>query len=417
MIEFSDDIKQLLDERYPYIDLEHMTLAELQQFRDEIVDLRHEYSLIELGFKTLGNAAYGASANQFFYFYNVNLAADITCECRNLTRTMWNNLENWFHEGIWQRKDIQQKFGFELDESKHDWYRKQTVSCYSDTDSVYVTYGNFFKAMTPESQEKFNTPEKKLDFILKYNTEFQNGLNTEWCHEIYDHRNANTKHVFELETVSQAGIYLKKKKYVKGVIFSKGKFYKEPKISATGVELIKSTSPNFCRQKLPDVLKTLMFDLNDENKQDFVIYFRQMMMNLRREFYKSSTEEISQSINIGDYQKYVIDDEDDLILAKRCPVSVQAIARYNYLAHQNNRDDLKIYTGKIKYYNISLGGKRTGYFGFPSGELPEWAPPVDKLTQWTKNIIDPINRFLEVMDLQELNGSTATEQQIIFDYV
>ena len=100
-------------------------------------------------------------------------------------------------------------------------------------------------------------------------------------------------------------------------------------------------------------------------------------MNLRREFYKSSTEEISQSINIGDYQKYVIDDEDDLILAKRCPVSVQAIARYNYLAHQNNRDDLKIYTGKIKYYNISLGGKRTGYFGFPSGELPEWAPPVD----------------------------------------
>ena len=49
---------------------------------------------------------------------------------------MWHNLEEWFHEGIWERKDLWEKFDFELDESKRDWFRTKTVSCYSDTDSI-----------------------------------------------------------------------------------------------------------------------------------------------------------------------------------------------------------------------------------------------------------------------------------------
>ena len=579
MIEFSDDIKELLNERYPDIDLENMSLCELQQLREEIVDLRHEYSLIELGFKTLGNAAYGASANQYFYFYNVNLAADITGECRNLTKTMWKNLEDWFHEGIWERKDVQEQFGFELDETKHDWYRDQPVSVYSDTDStfskclllinrnnknvqitiedlfneslkqngikditnngheivkcnddvlnwteknglnfvpikwimrhkvskpmfkittksgktitvtedhscvifrngeqivikakdinketdkilsvinenetyqfeeienieqveykddyvydievddnshtfigndilvhnsVYSTYGTLFQAMTPESQAKFDTDRKRLDFILKYNKEFQDKLNNKWCHDLYDHRHAKTVHEFELETVSRAGIYLKKKKYLKGLVFSKGKYFDTPKISGTGIELIKSTSPKFCRERLPEILRTLMFELSNDNKQDFIIMFTNMMLDLRRDFYKAPIEDISQSVNIGDYNKYIVDDENILQFEKGCPVSVHAIGRYNFLAHKHNRDDLKIYSGKIKYYNINLG-RSTGYFGFPAGQLPTWAPPVDKLVQWQKNVIDPINRFLEVMKIPLLNAGGSQQMSL-----
>ena len=69
-------------------------------------------------------------------FFNVNLAGDITGECRHLTKTMWNNMEEFFHETIWNRKDLWERFDFALDESKHDWCREQTISCYSDTDSL-----------------------------------------------------------------------------------------------------------------------------------------------------------------------------------------------------------------------------------------------------------------------------------------
>ena len=64
---------------------------------------------------------------------------------------------------------------------------------------------------------------------------------------------------------------------------------------------------------------------------------------------------------------------------------------------------------KIKYYNIRISEKNEGYFGFPSGELPEWAPKMDKITQWKKTVIDPINRFLEVMDIPKVNASSAIQ--------
>jgi hypothetical protein len=137
MAQFSEDIQNFLKNEYPNVDIDNMSLEDLKSFKEELINKRQEYTLLELAQKTLGNAAYGAAASPYFYFFDVNLAADITGECRNLTKTMWQKTEDWFHEGIWQRKDLWEKFNFALDESKHNWYRNQVVSCYSDTDSSF----------------------------------------------------------------------------------------------------------------------------------------------------------------------------------------------------------------------------------------------------------------------------------------
>ena len=411
---FSEDVVKLLEEEFGITSLDGMTNDELLKLKIQVRDLRDEYWLLEMAMKALGNAAYGAAANRFFYFYNIALAGDITGECRNLTKTMWKNLEDWFHEGIWERKDLWEKFSFELDEAKHDWYRKQAVSIYSDTDSVYTTFGTFFEAMTKDSQARYNTDNKKLEFILKYSKEFQDKLNTKWCEDIYNPRHGHNIHEFELETVSKAGIYLKKKKYLKGLVFNKGKYLDHPKVSGTGIELIKSTTPKLCRKILKDLMEGLMFDYEEKNKEAYMIAFNQRLAAYRKEFYNAPIEDISQSIGVGDYKKYVIDDEDNFELGKQCPVSVQAVARFNYMAHKHKEDNKKIYSGKIKYYNIYINEKTTGYFGFQAGELPDWAPPVDKLTQWKKTVIDPINRFLEVMNIP-LANPTGTVQLSLFD--
>lgn len=416
-MEFNDNIKTFLAEKFPDVDIYNMSLDELKLLRDEVAIVRNEYSLLELAMKTLGNAAYGASANHAFYFYNVKLAGDITGECRILTKTMWHNLEEFFHETLWERKDLQEQFDFELDESKHDWYRQQTVSIYSDTDSVYTTYGSLFQAMTPESQAKYDTDDKKVRFILKFNKEFLDKQNTRWCEDMYGPRHGQSIHNFELETISRAGIYLKKKKYLKGLVFNKGKFLSEPKISGTGIEIIKSTTPKLCREILKDLMRSLMFDFDDstqESRDAYILQFNEKLSEYRKKFYSAPLEDISQSVGIGDYAKYVKNDTTFLELEKGCPVSVHAIARYNYLAHKNGEDNKRQFTGKIKYYNIRLGGKdNIGYFGYPAGELPEWAPMMDKLTQWQKNVIDPINRFLEVMKIPLVNA-TNTIQLALF---
>ena len=583
-MEFSQDIVDLLQDKFgkTYEDIENMSLDELKLFRTEVEDLRHEYSLLELGHKVLMNGLYGACANSHFYFFNPNLAADITGECRELTKTMWKDLEHFFHETIWERKDLWKEFDFELDESKHSWYRATPVSIYSDTDSikenslilvkyrnqilrvsikdlfnynykftgvfnydpddvskeitpgfsdievlnyteekgihfvpikyimkhkvskeqfkintksgkeiivtgdhscivfrngkqleikakdinkdtdkiltiiehheieykiediesieqldnfdneevydievdddshtfiandilvhnsVYTTYGNLFKCMTPKYQEKYSSPRSKIDWILNFNKKFLDKQNNKWCEDLYNPRHGQNVHEFELETVSYSQICIKKKKYLKGYAFVKGKFYDKPKVSGTGIELVKSTTPKLCREILEDLMNSLMFEYNEDNKQEYILYFNNKLQEYRKKFYNAPIEDISQSVNVGDYTKYVIEDKDDLIFEKQCPVSVHAIARFNYLAHKNNEDNKKFYSGKIKYYNIKVGNNN-GYFGFPAGELPEWAPQMNKIVQWEKTIIDPINRFLEVMNIQKVNSSTSQQ--------
>ena len=413
-IKVSDDVLDLMKLKFHKTmdDLYNMDIEDLKKFRVEVVDLRHEYTLLELAHKVLGNGLYGACANQYFFFFNASLAADITGECRHLTKTMWHNLEEFFHETIWERKDLWEKFDFKLDESKHDWYRTTPVSVYSDTDSVYSTYGNLFRCMIPEYQEKYKEDRSKIDWILKFNKEFLDGQNNQWCRDIYDPRHGKNVHEFELETIVRAQICLKKKKYLKGYSYVKGKFYDVPKVSGTGIEIIKSTTPKLCRTILTDLMNSLMFEYDENEKDLYMINFNQKLANYRKQFYNAPIEDISQSVGVGDYKKYVVDDEDALILGKQCPVSVQSVARFNYMAHQNGEDNKKFYSGKIKYYNIKINDKVTGYFGYQAGELPSWAPPMDKLTQWKKTIIDPINRFLEVMQIPDANPSGAVQMSL-----
>ena len=299
-------------------------------------------------------------------------------------------------------------YDIEVDDNSHTFIGNDILV----HNSVYTTYGTLFEAMTEESQKKFDTDEKKIQFILKFNKGFLDKQNNRWCENIFNPRHGNSIHEFELETISRAQINIKKKNYLKAYAFSKGKFFNPYKLSATGIELVKSSTPGFCRDKLPAILNKLMFELNSHNKEEFTMEFIDTIQNLRREFYMADTEYISQSVNIGNYKKFVIDDKNSLTFEKGCPTSVHAIARYNYLAHKNGHDDLIVRSGKIKYYNIKLGAKGHGFFGYPSGQLPKWAPPMDKIVQWEKTVIGPINRFLEVMNIPRLLPSEAQQMSL-----
>ena len=302
--------------------------------------------------------------------------------------------------------DNEDVYDIEVDDETHTFIANDILV----HNSSYITYGAFFRAMTPEYQKKYESNEAKIDWILKYNEEFQNEQNTKWCEEIYNPRHGNNVHNFELETISLSQIILAKKKYIKGLAFNKGKkLLDHPKVSGTGIEIIKSTTPKLCRQILTELTRSLMFDFDDstpEKREEYIMFLNDKINEYKRQFYQAPIEDISQSVGVGNYKKYVVDDTNQLILGKQCPVSVQSVARFNYLAHKNNDDSKKFYSGKIKYYNIRTGMKKDdiGYFGFPAGELPEWAPKIDKLVQWEKTIVDPINRFLEVMKIPLINA-------------
>lgn len=274
--------------------------------------------------------------------------------------------------------------------------------------SVYTTYGNFFKCMTPKYQEKYNTVRKKAEWILWYNQEFQDKLNTQWCEDIYNPRHGRNVHNFELETISEAGIYLKKKKYLKALIFSKGKWFNEAKMSGTGIEIIKSTTPHFCRGAIKEITKDLMFNSGTMTKDEYWLYLNNMMSDYKKKFLRAPIEEISQTVGVNAYFKYILNDKDELKIGAKCPPGPKAIALYNHLAYKAGRGDLYVVSGKVKYYNIREG-KNTSFFGYPSGKLPTFAPKMDKTIQWQKTMLEPINRFLEVMQFPMLTTGQVCE--------
>lgn len=320
-------------------------------------------------------------------------------------------------ESVEQLEDFDNEYVYdiEVDDQTHTFIANDILI----HNSVYTTFGPLFQCMTPESRAKFKTDEEKIAFILKFNKEFLDKQNNMWCEQIYGPRFGKNVHEFELETISKSQIVIKKKKYLKGLIYNKGKILKEPKVSGTGIEIIKSTTPKLCREILSDLMRMLMFDFDENYKEEFILEFNEKLKQYKKRFWNAPYEDISQSVGIGDYKKFVIDDTNMLEFEKRVPPSVHAIARFNYLAKKNNENQKCVYSGKIKYYNIRIGQQRKnptmGFFGFPSGELPEWRPEMDKMVQWEKTVIKPINRFLEVMNIP-LASAHDQIQMSLFDW-
>lgn len=274
--------------------------------------------------------------------------------------------------------------------------------------SVYVSFDPLFQAMTDESQKKFESDEAKLKFIEDFSRDFLNAQNNEWCKNLYEPRGGHSYHEFELESIQKSQLVYKKKKYIKGVVWMKGKTYDKPKMSATGIEIVKSTTPRLCRTILTDLIRDMMFvSPSYTNMNDYAIYFNTILAEKRKEFWSAPIEYISNSVSIGEYKKYIIDDQDNFTVADKCPLSVKAIGRFNWLAHKNGHDNLRMTSGKIKYYYFKTGPKKDNIecFGYPAGTQEDWYPPCDRMTMWDKNIITPMNRFCEVLHMPLLNAT------------
>lgn len=406
-MEFSENIYKFMNKEFPDVkieDIQNMNLDELKQFKEKVLEKRQEYSLIELAYKTCANAAYGSSGNEHFYWYRPELASAVTGEARLMTFIQWRNFPKFMKEDVWNRKDLWEKFDFALDENKRHIMENNPINAQSDTDSAYVSWEPLFQCMTDEYQKKYETDESKLKFILDFYKGFLNDEQNRWCEESLKPRHGHSVHEFELELVCKSMIGLAKKKYVKSVVFEKGHFMTDnPKLKSTGVEIVKSTTPAICRKFLKDIVNDLLYNYHVDKKEEFIYMMNDKLARYYKEFRAAPIDDISQSVSVGDYKKYVVDDKEQLIFNNHCPFSVKAAARYNHLAYKNGRSDLKIMSGKIKYYNIRVG-KEDDYFGFPYGECPDFAPQVDYATQWQKNIIDPVNRFLVAMDIPKINS-------------
>lgn len=209
---------------------------------------------------------------------------------------------------------------------------------------------------------------------------------------------------FELERISESVISIAKKKYIQHVTFEDGIYYDRFKyFYPKGVELVRSSTPPFARERIMDIVKYLF-----ENPESFSIKeLLKRVKDLRREFELADIDDIAMQSSCSNYNEKVLDDKEALSFVSGAHFAVKASAYYNYLLHQ--RKDLQeryefIKSGsKIKYFYVKDRSKND-IFAYLRGSYPsEMNIQVDHDEQFAKAILSPINSIIEPLKMPAIS--------------
>ena len=239
------------------------------------------------------NSAYGAIGNEWFRYYETELAEAITTSGQLSIR--------------WIEKDVN-KYLNNILKTDDDYILA------SDTDSIYVTLDKLVdKTMKNKSNEKI------VNFLDKVASESIEPFINKSYEKLKEYTKAfKNKMIMKREVIANKGIWIAKKRYILNVFNSEGVSYQKPKLKMMGVEAVKSSTPAICREKIKDALKLIMSgDEKDLNK--FVIDFRE-------KFLENTPEAISFPRSVNGLRRW---HDSGTTFKKSTPMHIKGALIYN----------------------------------------------------------------------------------------
>jgi DNA polymerase elongation subunit (family B) len=214
------------------------------------------------------------------------------------------------------------------------------------------------------------------------------------------------KEDFELERISESIINLSKKKYIQNIIYEDGiPFEKLSYIYPKGVELVRSSTPAFAREKIIHIVKYLFSNPDTFNIKELL----KLVKALRKEFELADIDDISMQSSCSNYEIKVLNDKTlPLQFVLGSHFAVKAAAYFNYLLFKNKEYQSKyeiMKSGiKIKYY-CCKDKTINDMFAYSRGSFPiEFAPAVDFDLQFMKSILSPINSIIEPLGMPSITS-------------
>ena len=221
---------------------------------------------------------------------------------------------------------------------------------------------------------------------------------------------------FELERISESIINIAKKKYIQHIVFEDGIPYDRFKyIFPKGVELVRSSTPMFARDKIVGIIKYLFEKPDSFNIKELL----SLVKNLRKEFdlcVPDKIDDISMQSSCSSYETKVLEDRTSLQFQSGTHFAVKASAYHNYLMYKNKELQVKyefIKSGtKIKYYYCK-DKSMNDVFAYIRGSYPiEMAPEIDLDTQFAKSILSPINSIIDPLGLPTITNRLSVVMDI-----
>ena len=204
---------------------------------------------------------------------------------------------------------------------------------------------------------------------------------------------------FKREKIASKIIVLTKKKYAVEILNNEGITYDKPKLKFTGIEVVRTSTPKWCRDKIKDTVQYI-FDTEDNNK------VTDKLKELKKDFKLQRIEDIAFPRGVSDYQKYEMN-TTGIEVPKGCPIHVRASINYNYLIKKYKINNLPINDGtKIKFFYVKENNElHTNIMAF----VGTWPKILDEKfemdydIQWEKSFQSAIQRFYDVIDWGEIN--------------
>ena len=257
----------------------------------------------------------------------------------------------------------------------------------------------------------------ELDFIqgvdyFRFGGYFKNCLE-----EYAESYGVENREDFELERISESIINLAKKKYIQHIVYEDGiPFDRLTYIFPKGVELVRSSTPAFARDKIVEIVKYLFSHPDTFNIKDLL----KLVKNLRKEFELANIDDICMQSSVSKYEEKVLDDKERLNFISGTHFAVKAAAYYNWMLHTEKGLQAKyefIKSGaKIKYYHCK-NKRMNDIFAYIRGSYPmEMAPEVDYDLQFSKSILSPINSIIEPLGLPEITHRLSVVMDIFASF-
>ena len=299
------------------VQIKNQMLASKQKYeQNKTKVLENEINTLEnqqMAIKILMNSLYGALGNNFFRYFDIRIAEAITISGQLAIR--------------WAERSINKTMNELLKTADVDY----VIAI--DTDSLYINMESLVNKFNPNDPVKFldKVCEEHFEKILeKAYAELATTVNA------YDNRM-----VMKREVIADRGIWVAKKHYILNVHNSEGVQYAKPKMKMMGIEAVKSSTPQVCRDKFKQAFEIIMTS-DEKTTQKFIADFR-------KEFSKLTPEQISFPRGVTDIDKH---SDRKMIYGKACPIHVRGSLLYNHYIKEKGLEQRyeKIQNGeKIKF--------------------------------------------------------------------
>lgn len=331
-----------------------------------------KYNNLQMAAKILLNSLYGALGSPYFRHYNLWSAEGITHTGQVAIQTAQTQVNDYI---------------IKITKNKRDYVIA------GDTDSGYFDFSDVVATAFSVSTDV--PVEKQVDFLDKVaNGPVANTI-ADGYKVLAEDTNAFANWMDMKREAIGHGIFFGKKNYVMKVYDSEGVRYSEPKLKIVGHEAIESATPDFFEKRMTTMLD-MMFT---EDKQTLFSYEQAV----RKEYMSMPVESVSKIQSISEIAKYE-SRMDNGEYPSGTPAHVKGTILYNTLLRERNLDNkyrLIKEGDKIKIATLKMpnpfGSNRIAFIDDFPDELRDVLKYLDKMSDYEKNFVDPMERSINVL--------------------